>query len=109
MIVFLVIFVVFSVMGYVMFGSAIKTFASQQRSFMMCWRVLMGEDIVEDMEAVGTFWTWSWVTFFQFFVGLILLNMTVAIIMDAYTEVKSSDGLSIWTQMAAAVKTIRET
>eukprot|EP00929_Paragymnodinium_shiwhaense_P101447 TRINITY_DN6453_c0_g1_i1.p1 TRINITY_DN6453_c0_g1~~TRINITY_DN6453_c0_g1_i1.p1 ORF type:complete len:1133 (+),score=323.86 TRINITY_DN6453_c0_g1_i1:100-3498(+) len=110
MVVFIVIFLVFSIMGYVMFGAAIKTFASQQRSFMMCWRVLMGEDIVEDMEEhVGTFWTWCWVMFFQFFVGLILLNMTVAIIMDAYTQVQTQGGMAIWTQVAMAVKTIRET
>ena len=79
---------------------------------MMCWRVLMGEDMVEDMEPVGMWWAWIWVISYQFFVGLILLNMTVAIIMDSYMAVQSAQGenaLEIWTQVVAAVRTVRET
>eukprot|EP00927_Polykrikos_kofoidii_P067156 TRINITY_DN62672_c0_g1_i1.p1 TRINITY_DN62672_c0_g1~~TRINITY_DN62672_c0_g1_i1.p1 ORF type:complete len:1138 (+),score=201.41 TRINITY_DN62672_c0_g1_i1:75-3416(+) len=110
LVVFFSIFLVFAIMGYVMFGYAMKPFSTLLRSSMMCWRVLMGEDMVEDMEIANVGLAWIWVFVFQFFVSIILLNMTVAIIMDAYVNVQVSSGsLEIWTQFWDAVHTIRET
>lgn len=110
MIVFLIINIVFSLMGYTIFGNVARNFSDTAHSLMECWRVLMGADDTDLLEPAGAAWSYLWIVSYQFFVGLILLNMTVAIIMDAYIEVNSGgDKLTIWTQVQQAVKTKQET
>jgi len=109
LIVFLVIFFVFSSASYVYFGGKIKDFSTQLRSMMMCWRILMGEFDVAAMEAVDQGIAYIWMLIFQFLVLLILLNMLLAIIMDTYAAVNQPGALTIWAQVQAAVRTKRET
>lgn len=110
-IVFLTIFGCFSLMGSVAFGARILAFSSAERSAMISWRILMGEDITEDMEQVSRFLTYMWVVGFQSIVLLTLLNMLLAIIMDTYNQVKASevDPDTVWKQAAEAVLNKRKT
>jgi len=108
--VFLTIFLVFSMMAYVMFGSKIREFSTQDRSFLYCWRVLLGEWDVGDMEAATYVYANIWFLGFQVLVGMILLNMLLAIIMDTYSGVVGKGGnKTIWDQTRESIGTMRET
>mmetsp|Transcript_52777 Transcript_52777/g.94891 ORF Transcript_52777/g.94891 Transcript_52777/m.94891 type:complete len:1172 (-) Transcript_52777:100-3615(-) len=109
-IVFGIIFVVFSVMAYVAFGAKIKQFSEQNRSLYMCWRILLGDFDVDEMDMVSLTLSNLWFFLFQLVVMLILLNMLLAIIMDTYTNVKSEkeDPVEIWNQTKIAVTHLRE-
>jgi Ca2+-binding EF-hand superfamily protein len=115
MFVFITIWMVFALTGYIRFGTYCQEFSSYWRAIMISWRILMGEDIVEDMEeGSGSLHNFLianiWVIFFQAVMAIILMNMTVAIIMDAYTQVNSSsDKTEIWTQVRTSLRTARET
>jgi len=108
--VFLIIFVVFSMMAVVIFGSKIRAFRNQDRSFFYCWRILLGDFDVEEMEAVDYLYANLWFLAFQIMVMMILLNMLLAIIMDTYGSVVG-DGKdkTIWAQVRDSVNTVRET
>jgi len=112
-IVFFIIFFVFSSAAYVMFGGKIKSFSTQTRSMIMCWRILMGEFDVETMEVtvLNPWIAYVWIVVFQIVVLLILLNMLLAIIMDTYAAVKTGkqDPITIWRQIREAIKQVRET
>lgn len=109
-IVFGIIFVVFSVMAYVAFGAKIKQFSEQNRSLYMCWRILLGDFDVDEMDMVSLTLSNLWFFLFQLVVMLILLNMLLAIIMDTYTNVKGEkeDPVEIWNQTKIAVRHLRE-
>mmetsp|Transcript_146752 Transcript_146752/g.365968 ORF Transcript_146752/g.365968 Transcript_146752/m.365968 type:complete len:1169 (-) Transcript_146752:49-3555(-) len=112
MIVFSVIFLCFSSAGYVVFGKAVKGFRDQWQAIMMCWRILMGEFDIPEMEMVNYFYAHIWMVLFQFIVLCILLNMLLAIIMDTYVAAKSDAGedqVTIWRQIKEACNTLRET
>jgi len=110
MMVFSVIFIVFSSAAYVCFGYRLKAFHTHFRSIMTCWRNLMGDFDMDSMELIaGQDITYVWMVCFQFLVLLVLLNMLLAIIMDTYAAVNQPDSLSIWTQVLEAAKTARET
>eukprot|EP00928_Gymnodinium_smaydae_P014561 TRINITY_DN15354_c0_g1_i2.p1 TRINITY_DN15354_c0_g1~~TRINITY_DN15354_c0_g1_i2.p1 ORF type:complete len:1119 (-),score=273.74 TRINITY_DN15354_c0_g1_i2:219-3182(-) len=110
MIVFILIMLVYALMGYSWFGTFVVEFSTLPKACMICWRILMGEDLSDDMSIFGMGLAAFWIISYQFFVGLILLNITVAIIMDAYTAVNSGgEKLTIWTQVAEAIRTKKET
>jgi Ca2+-binding EF-hand superfamily protein len=114
MFVFITIWMVFALTGYIRFGTYCSQFSSYWRAIMVSWRILMGEDIVEDMEegsgSLGNFLIANlWVVLFQTVMAIILMNMTVAIIMDAYTAVNTGNQTEIWTQVRTSFRTARET
>mmetsp|Transcript_13404 Transcript_13404/g.31474 ORF Transcript_13404/g.31474 Transcript_13404/m.31474 type:complete len:1091 (-) Transcript_13404:315-3587(-) len=109
--VFAVIFIVFAIMGQLAFGARIAQFSTLRDSLMMCWRILMGEFDVDEMQKVSSFLASLWFVLFTGLVLLILLNMLLAIIMDTYTGVKSKKASprTIWAQWREAIRTVRET
>jgi len=109
-IVFITIFLVFSMMAAIVFGPKIKEFHTQIRAFFYCWRILLGDFDVEEMEQVDYKFANLWFLGFQIMVMMILLNMLLAIIMDTYSGVVGKGGnKTIWDQTAEAVKTVRLT
>jgi len=91
LIVFLCVFVSYAVMGTVCFGQEDQNFSTLDRSTMSCFRCLMGDFDFDLMVESGR--TWPSILYFASFMGLlsmIVLNMLIAIIMDAYAEAKNS-------------------
>eukprot|EP00397_Hematodinium_sp_SG-2012_P008636 GEMP01008701.1.p2 GENE.GEMP01008701.1~~GEMP01008701.1.p2 ORF type:complete len:451 (+),score=89.06 GEMP01008701.1:1707-3059(+) len=88
-----------------------KNFSTYFHSLMMCWRILMGEFDVEEMNKVQPFFGPLWFFLFEVLVLLVLFNMLLAIVMDTYTAVKGSqtDSLTIWAQAVETYVAIQET
>merc|ERR1719199_448712 len=108
--VFMTIFMVFSMMACTVFGPKIREFHTQARAFFYCWRILLGDFDVEAMEGVDYMLANVWFLAFQIMVMMILLNMLLAIIMDTYSGVVGKGGnKTIWDQTREAVNTVRET
>jgi hypothetical protein len=112
-VVLLVVMLVFATMGYIKFGTFVKEFSSFEQSFLMCWRILMGDDNSADLQNTGEeeyiFYAFFWYVTYQAFVVIILMNMTVAIVMDAYTQVNNPNARTMWEQMRVSLKELRET
>ncbi|GMF11557.1 unnamed protein product [Phytophthora lilii] len=99
-IVFIVIFVTFAVSGTILFGDRVEEFASLQVSMETCINMLFGNfdyDSIQGLYApVCMFFYWG----YMIVVSLVLLNMMLAIVLDAYAEVssesyKSSNNLAL--------------
>jgi len=106
--VFFVIFLCFAVMATALFGHKIRTYSSFSHSMAMCWRILMGDFDYEEMEAVDWRSAFAWFVSYMVIVFLILFNMLLAIVMDTYSLVASSEPnpQTIWFQ---AVNTLKKT
>jgi len=122
-IVFLALFLAFSVIGHIYFGSDLVQFSSFPRSINTAFIVLMGDfgwyvDVSDALVGLGSgiprsclvIWFWSYMVC----VLLILLNMLLAIVLEHYTvlqeEVRNStDARAVWTQARNYVKRKRDT
>mmetsp|Transcript_33872 Transcript_33872/g.80867 ORF Transcript_33872/g.80867 Transcript_33872/m.80867 type:complete len:871 (-) Transcript_33872:235-2847(-) len=123
LIVFLAIFMGFSVSGHILFGDDLIEFSSFDRSMDTSFRTLLGdfgwysEQSVSD-KGLGSglphFMLALWFCSYSTFVTLIILNMLLAIIMDHYsalvTNVRAaSDAPTIWKQTTNYIKRARDT
>merc|ERR1719161_3490254 len=73
-----------------LFGREIDEFSTFERAFTTCFVILMGDFDVNSYFEVGRPMATLWFSVFQIMVLLIMLNMLLAIIMDAYSEVKAN-------------------
>lgn len=89
-VVFFAVYTSLAVMGMALFGREIEEFSTFDRAFTACFVVLMGDFDVKSMWAVGRPMATLWFVVFMVGVLLIMLNMLLAIIMDAYSEVKAT-------------------
>jgi hypothetical protein len=87
-VVFLTIFLVFTLIAYIMFGSQVWEFSSVWVASLSTFRVLMGDFDVDSLYAVNAQVAALWFISFNVIVLLILLNMLLAIVMDTYSEVR---------------------
>jgi len=85
--VFMTIFVSFIVSGHVLFGQDLDDFATFDRAFVTCFRCMMGDFDWEEMEQVGREQAGVWFFLFLILVNLIMLNILLAILMEAYGRV----------------------
>lgn len=92
-IVFFAIFLTFAVMGTALFGTESEEFSTFPRSFVSCFVIMLGEMDVERLWDTGRASAGIWLLSFQLLTALIMLNMLLAIIMDAYMEVNKSVSL----------------
>jgi len=93
LLIFFTLFMSWAVAGIVLFGSSIEEFADFERAMNTCLRVVLGEIVwYEVREEAGPIVAALWLWTFCFVNSLVVLNMLLAIIMDAYSEVKSSVG-----------------
>ncbi|PNW70325.1 hypothetical protein CHLRE_17g715300v5 [Chlamydomonas reinhardtii] len=86
------VFVGYAMMGHLIFGNAIPAFATFGDAINTCFEILLGNiDVNSDLRALGglqsvagALWFWS----YELLVYMVLLNFLLAIIVDAFSEVK---------------------
>eukprot|EP00959_Pyramimonas_sp_CCMP1952_P085024 1777824-Pyramimonas_sp.AAC.1 len=111
MVVFGVVFMGYVMMGTLVFGYKIKEFSSLSRSLRTCFETLLGEigwneqlyDLDDQLEYLAGFaYFWS----YQILVFMILLNFLLAIIVDAYGEIKeeSHDHVSVHAEVIPMIQ-----
>ena len=90
-----VVFMGYAIMGHLLFGSQIEAFYSMQSAMQTNFEMLLGEVTVSDqmlnlvgpsIEFASVMYFWS----YQILVFMILLNFLLAIIVDAFSEVKAT-------------------
>jgi len=104
---FFIIFFGYAIMGYLVFGNAIETFSTVPDAIMTCFEFLLGE-IGVNGELKELQKPWHYISGQVFFwsyailVQQILLNFVLAIIVDAYSEVKeqSQETVGILTEIS---------
>ncbi|RLN89068.1 hypothetical protein BBJ28_00004884 [Nothophytophthora sp. Chile5] len=86
-VVFIVIFLTFTIIGTMIFGDRAKEFSSLPNAMAACINMLFGEfdfDSIKHLQfSVAFYWIYMVV------VSLVLMNMMLAIVLDAYEEVSS--------------------
>ncbi|KAK3090686.1 hypothetical protein FSP39_013743 [Pinctada imbricata] len=85
---FLIIFLAFTQLGYLLFGTQVKDFSSFQDSFFTLFRIILGDFDFHQLEAANRVLGPIFFILFVFFVFFVLINMFLAIINDTYSEVK---------------------
>mmetsp|Transcript_15519 Transcript_15519/g.24574 ORF Transcript_15519/g.24574 Transcript_15519/m.24574 type:complete len:870 (-) Transcript_15519:59-2668(-) len=100
-IVFMSIFVCMMVNSVLFFGQDVQEFSSLPRAIHSCFRAMFGDFDWDIMKEIGFLKAGIWFWLFMIVMYLILLNMLLAIIMDAYTNVaeqaKTADPL--WKEL----------
>jgi len=123
LIVFMAIFLGFSVSGHILFGDDLLEFSSFSHSTDTAFRTLLGDfgwysdEAVSDKGLGSGMPHWmlaAWFCSYSTFVTLIILNMLLAIIMDHYTGLvmhvrSASDAPTIWKQTANYIQRARDT
>ncbi|OLP95737.1 Polycystin-2 [Symbiodinium microadriaticum] len=94
-IVLLSVYTCMAVFGYLLFGQDVENFSTWDRVCITCFRALLGEWDWEEMETVGRVLAAIWLWCFVVLVVLLLLNMVLAILMDAYQVVKSKASVMV--------------
>ncbi|KAK1930202.1 Polycystic kidney disease 2-like 1 protein [Phytophthora citrophthora] len=88
-VVFIVIFVTFAVSGTILFGDRVEGFSSLETAMETCINMLFGNFDYTSIQGlfapVCMFYYWG----YMIVVSLVLLNMMLAIVLDAYAEVSS--------------------
>ncbi|XP_050390964.1 polycystin-2 isoform X1 [Patella vulgata] len=85
---FFIIFLAFTQLGYLLFGTQVKDFSSFQNSFFTLFRIILGDFDFQQLEAANRILGPIFFMLFVFFVFFVLINMFLAIINDTYSEVK---------------------
>ena len=90
-----VVFMGYAIMGHLLFGSQIEAFNTMTKSLQTNFEMLLGEVTVSNqmlnlqgpsIEFASVMYFWS----YQILVFMILLNFLLAIIVDAFSEVKAT-------------------
>jgi len=96
-IIFCSVFLTYMVAGIVLFGKASKSFATAARAANTCFRMMFGDFEWDEMQIAGRLDSFVWFVPFEVLVTLLMINMIMAIVMDAYSEVaNSTDSDSLW-------------
>ncbi|KAG6618568.1 Polycystin Cation Channel (PCC) Family [Phytophthora cinnamomi] len=102
-VVFVVIFTTFTIIGSMIFGDRAKEFSRLDNSMASCINMLFGEfdfDSIKDLQfSVAFYWIYMIV------VSIVLMNMMLAIVLDAYEQV-SSDSYKKSANMTLANRVI---
>jgi hypothetical protein len=95
MMILMSVFIAYGLAGNLLFGSSLKKFFDLQNSVAELFELMMGDFDFEELFKVNPFGAIFWFLSFNILVVLVLLNMFLAIIMDAYTGVKESSDASM--------------
>eukprot|EP00927_Polykrikos_kofoidii_P015259 TRINITY_DN16776_c0_g1_i1.p1 TRINITY_DN16776_c0_g1~~TRINITY_DN16776_c0_g1_i1.p1 ORF type:complete len:852 (-),score=111.03 TRINITY_DN16776_c0_g1_i1:34-2541(-) len=79
----------FALSGFMLFGRQIAEFSSLPRSMTMCFLILSGNFDFSSMADVGYYVASVWLVSFVLLVGLVLFNIFLGIILEAYYGVKA--------------------
>ncbi|RUS85639.1 hypothetical protein EGW08_006585 [Elysia chlorotica] len=86
---FIIIFLAFTQLGYLLFGTQVKDFSSFENAFFTLFRIILGDFDFHQLEQANRILGPIFFMLFVFFVFFVLINMFLAIINDTYSEVKS--------------------
>ncbi|KAM9373275.1 polycystin-2-like protein 2 [Phaethornis superciliosus] len=86
--IFFIVFFAYAQLGYLVFGSQVEEFSTFQNCIFTQFRIVLGDFEFEAIETVNKILGPLYFITFVFFVFFLLLNMFLAIINDAYSEVK---------------------
>lgn len=102
LIMFIIVFINFSLGGYLLFGAHLDAWNTPDRALNTSFQALMGDFDYEAMYAVSPVNTIIWFVLFMILVFLIIVNMFLAIIIDSYSKVKrnSTSAITLWEQVA---------
>lgn len=110
-VVFCSVFAIYTAAAMVMFGPQMASYSSISRATTSVFVILLGDFDWDDMSGIGLPHAMIWFTSFCVLVQLIMLNMLLAIVMDVYTEVKTSlgpDAPTIFSQVRTIFRRYRE-
>lgn len=85
---FFIIFLAFTQLGYLLFGTQVKDFSNFKNSFFTLFRIILGDFDFDQLESANRVLGPIFFMMFVFFVFFVLINMFLAIINDTYSEVK---------------------
>mmetsp|Transcript_18037 Transcript_18037/g.58375 ORF Transcript_18037/g.58375 Transcript_18037/m.58375 type:complete len:755 (+) Transcript_18037:133-2397(+) len=88
--VFVQIFATFSIMGMLLFGTALPEFKDAWRACQTCFQIVVGEFGLQDLQEVDPV---AAPVFFFLFVGLVyflLINIILAIMMESYASLREA-------------------
>ncbi|XP_030046524.1 polycystin-2 [Microcaecilia unicolor] len=88
-IMFFIIFLAYAQLAYLVFGTQVDDFSTFQGSIFTQFRIILGDFNFTEVEEANRILGPIYFTTFVFFMFFILLNMFLAIINDAYAEVKT--------------------
>ncbi|XP_062575644.1 polycystin-2-like protein 1 [Saccostrea cucullata] len=86
---YFIVFLAFTQLGYLLFGSKLKEFSEFGSSFFALFNIILGSFDFYALRAVDRYLGPTFFFLFIFFIFFILVNMFLAIINDTYSEVKS--------------------
>ncbi|XP_059178590.1 polycystin-2-like isoform X3 [Physella acuta] len=86
---FIIIFLAFTQLGYLLFGTQVEDFSSFENAFFTLFRIILGDFDFHQLEEANRILGPIFFMLFVFFVFFVLINMFLAIINDTYSEVKS--------------------
>ncbi|XP_078006561.1 polycystin-2-like protein 2 isoform X3 [Phascolarctos cinereus] len=106
-IMFFIIFFAYAQLGYFVFGSQVDDFSTFENSIFTQFRIVLGDFNFANIEEANWVLGPTYFITFIFFVFFVLLNMFLAIINDAYSEVKTdySIGRRPESELANQIKT----
>mmetsp|Transcript_60169 Transcript_60169/g.105411 ORF Transcript_60169/g.105411 Transcript_60169/m.105411 type:complete len:1208 (+) Transcript_60169:107-3730(+) len=104
LLVFASIFMTYAIAGVVLFGREVDGFTNLSRATNTCFRCMMGDFDWEELQKVGRIEAGIWFVTFMVIIVLIMLNMLLAIVMDAYSEQKQAIGNAetLWEEFKQA-------
>ncbi|CAG5128639.1 unnamed protein product, partial [Candidula unifasciata] len=88
-IMFFIVFLAFTQLGYLLFGTQVQDFSTFMNSFFTLFRIILGDFNFYQLEQANRILGPIFFMLFVFFVFFVLINMFLAIINDTYSEVKS--------------------
>ncbi|XP_007473716.1 polycystic kidney disease 2-like 2 protein isoform X2 [Monodelphis domestica] len=101
-IMFFIIFFAYAQLGYLVFGSQVDDFSTFQNSVFTQFRIVLGDFNFANIEKANWVLGPAYFITFIFFVFFVLLNMFLAIINDAYSEVKADYSIGRMPRSALA-------
>jgi len=106
LLVFFSIFFTFVVAGAVLFGREIHDFSTFRLASITSFRIMMGDFDWGELMRVGRMEAGIWFFMFLVTIVLLLLNMLLAIVMDAYADQKEKigDAETLWSEVAQSYR-----
>jgi len=105
------VFIMYAIAAVVLFGREVSDYTTTFRSVTSCFRAMLGDFEWDELREVGRLDASFWFIPFNLLVSIILLNMLIAMVMDAYSDVVDQVGNTdtLWREAAKAYKRWRLT
>jgi len=101
----------FTMSAMILFGQDLADFSNFNRAADSVFHILIGDFSWEEMKEVGRLPASIWFWTFMILMSQVMLNMLLAVVMDAYTEVRGAIGShaeTLWSQASEIWRRYRE-